>query len=168
MDIGKDKRAVDYVKTNYRNLLPFAKELVLLMEELSAEDGIDFSDMEVGLVDLILHPATRHMPVTRAWLLEIFARGIVPISAAQLRRLEALSHILDVRVILRIRANMRELHYFRHMKTRINDFSGWLQPALLFSAACLTVDEYRTWLGSIKNAVHFPMAPLFIDWLRER
>lgn len=168
MKLTKDPESVGYIKSELHNLLPFAKEIVLLMEEMKAEGGAIFEDMEVGIVDLLLHPSVRHMPVTRSWLLEVFAREIVPISSGNLRRIENLNHILDIRSVLRIKNLNREIHYFRGMKTRVNEFAPWMQPAFLISASCLPAEEYRTWLGNIRGALHFPLSGIFVDWLRER
>ncbi|KAA9366150.1 RNA-directed DNA polymerase [Ochrobactrum quorumnocens] len=168
MKLTRDANAADFLKENYSILMPFAKEMVLLMEELSLEENISFQDMEVSIVDLILTPAIRHLHVTRAWLLELFVRGVISISAAQARRLDVLSETLDQRAIFQIRALLGEVHYFRQRKARINELTPWLQPAFLYSAACLPAEEYRTWLGNIKQSLSFPLANLFVDWARSR
>ncbi|WP_165420779.1 RNA-directed DNA polymerase [Rhizobium ruizarguesonis] len=168
MKLTRDLNAANFIRNNYSILMPFAKEMVLLMEELKSGGEITFQDMEVNLVNLILSPAIRHLHVTRAWLLELFVRGVISISAAQARRLDVLSDTLDQRALFRIRAQLGEVHYFRHRKARLNELTPWLQPAFLFSAACLPAEEYRTWLGNIRQNVNFPLAPLFIDWAKAR
>lgn len=168
MKITKDQTSVNYIKLNYSNLLPFAKELVLLMEELSSEETISFDDMEIHIVDLILHPATRHLHATRAWLLELFVRGIIKISAIQARRLDILTGTLDQRALFAFRAQLGEVHFFRQWKGRTNELTPWLQPAFIYYAACLPADEYKTWLGNIRQNLNFPLAQLFVDWARAR
>ncbi|MBY3171705.1 RNA-directed DNA polymerase [Rhizobium laguerreae] len=168
MKLTRDANAANFLRQNYSILMPFAKELVLLMEELASAEDISFQDMEVPIVDLILTPAIRHLHVTRAWLLELFVRGVISISAAQARRLDVLSDTLDQRALFRIRARLGEVHYFRQRKARIHEFTPWLQPAFIYSAACLPADEYRTWLGNIRLNLNFPLSPLFADWARAR
>ncbi|MGK9338736.1 RNA-directed DNA polymerase [Sinorhizobium meliloti] len=168
MKLTKDPNAVQFVRENYGLLIPFAKEVVLLMEELTAEGEISFQDIETGIVELILSPAVRHLHVTRAWLLELFVRGVINISAFQARRLDVLNHTLDQRALFRIRAGLGEVHYFRQRKARIHELTPWLQPAFLYSAACLPAEEYRTWLGNIRQNLSFPLSSLFVDWARAR
>ncbi|MGY5780260.1 RNA-directed DNA polymerase [Rhizobium sp. LEGMi135b] len=168
MKLTRDANAANFLRENYSILTPFAKEMVLLMEELVSGEAISFQDLELPIVNLILTPAIRHLHVTRAWLLELFVRGIISISAIQARRLDVLSDTLDQRALFRIRAQLGEVHYFRQRKARINELTPWLQPAFLYSAACLPAEEYRTWLGNIRQSLNFPLAPLFVDWARSR
>lgn len=168
MKLTRDANAANFIRENYSILMPFAKEIVLLMEELASAQDISFQDMEVPIVDLILTPAIRHLHVTRAWLLELFVRDVISISAAQARRLDVLTETLDQRALFRIRAGLGEVHYFRSRKGRINELTPWLQPAFLYSAACLPAEEYRTWLGNIRQSLSFPLAPLFVEWARSR
>jgi hypothetical protein len=168
MKLTRDANAANFLRENYAILMPFAKELVLLMEELASGGDISFQDMQAPIVDLILTPAIRHLHVTRAWLLELFFRGVISISAAQARRLDTLSDTLDQRALFQIRARLGEVHYFRQRKARIHELTPWLQPAFIFSAACLPAEEYRTWLGNIRLNLNFPLSPLFADWARAR
>lgn len=168
MKLTRDANAAHFLRENYTILIPFAKEMVLLMEELSSVEDISFQDLEESMVDLILSPAIRHLHVTRAWLLELFVRGVINIRAAQARRLDVLNETLDQRAIFRIRALLGEVHYFRQRKARINELTPWLQPAFLYSAACLPAEEYRTWLGNIRQNLNFPLSQLFVDWARNR
>ena len=169
MKLTRDANAANFLRENYGILMPFAKEIVLLMEELaSGEEGICFQDLEERIVDIILSPAIRHLHVTRAWLLELFVRDVISITASQARRLDVLNDTLDQRALFRIRARLGEVHYFRQRKARINELTPWLQPAFLYSAACLPAEEYRTWLANIRQNLNFPLSPLFVDWARAR
>ncbi|WP_327212040.1 RNA-directed DNA polymerase [Rhizobium beringeri] len=168
MKLTRDPASVQFIRDNYDRLIPFAKELILLMEELKVDGQISFQDMETSIVDLILSQAIRHLHVTRAWLLEVFVRGVIDIGAVQARRLEVLNHTLDQRALFRIRARLGEIHYFRQRKARIHELTPWLQPAFLYSAACLPAEEYRTWLGNIRLNLNFPLSSLFVDWARAR
>ncbi|MBB4168516.1 RNA-directed DNA polymerase [Rhizobium sp. BK538] len=168
MKLTRDPASVQFIRDNYARLIPFAKELVLLMEELKADGQISFQDMENSILDLILSPAIRHLHVTRAWLLEVFVRGVVEIGAVQARRLDALNHTLDQRALFQIRARLGDVHYFRQRKARIHELTPWLQPAFLYSAACLPAEEYRTWLGNIRQILNFPLSLLFVEWARAR
>lgn len=168
MKLTRDANAANFIRQNYSILMPFAKEVVLLMEELTSGEDISFQDMEVPIVDLILTPAIRHLHVTRAWLLELFVRDVISISSTQARRLDILTNTLDQRALFQIRARLGEVHYFRQRKARLHELTPWLQPAFLYSAACLPAEEYRTWLGNIRPSLNFPLSSLFVEWARAR
>lgn len=168
MKLTRDPQSVAFIRQNFDRLIPFSKELVLLMEELTRDDQADFQDMEPSVVDLILSPAIRHLHVTRAWLLELFVRRVINIGQLQARRLDVLNHTLDQRALFQIRAQLGEVHFFRQRKARIHELTPWLQPAFLYSAACLPAEEYRTWIGNIRQNLNFPLSLLFAEWARAR
>jgi hypothetical protein len=168
MRLTKDAASVAFIRENIVNLLPFVKEVVLLMEELHKAEGVSFQDMEEAVVDLITSPASSHLPATRAWLLELFVRGVLTLSHEQARRLHGLREASDQRALLQIRSQLNEVHYFRRGKTHMDELTPWLQPAFILAAACLPEDEYEVWLNNIRRQLRFPLAELFCEWALRR
>tara|TARA_R110000868_G_scaffold4950_6_gene30785 strand:+ start:790 stop:2340 length:1551 start_codon:yes stop_codon:yes gene_type:complete len=165
LKLTKSTEAEQFIVQNLRQLLPFAKDVVLLMEELTLENSADFSMLADDVVSIIEEPVAQHLPVVRAWLLELFVREIIPCSAANLRRLTPLSSIWDRRALILLRGKQRDVSYFRARKARINEMSAWEQPAFVLAAKCLPSDEFETWLGNSKKLMTFPQSDLFCRWV---
>jgi len=168
MRLTRDAASVSFIQRSLTELLPFVKEVVLLMAELHDSDDVDFQGMETQVVDLILSAAASQLPATRAWLLELFVRKVIVISQEQARRLYGLTGALDQRAVLQIRSQLSEVHYFRRGKTHMDELTPWLQPAFIRAAVCLPEDEYAVWLNNIRRQLRFPLAELFCDWAAHR
>jgi hypothetical protein len=164
MKLTKPHDAAEFIKANLRRLLPFIKDVVLLIEELVKAGEVQFNDLADEIVKLIFEPSAQHLTVTRAWLIELFTRGVVPLTYEQARPLFELNATLDARSMLVLRGQLGDVNYFRRQKTRIDELNGWVQPALIFGARCLPTDEYRAWLGNLKGRLAFPAADLFCKW----
>jgi hypothetical protein len=164
MKLTKAHDAAEFIKANLRRLLPFIKDVVLLIEELVKAGEVQFNDLADEVIKLIFEPSAQHLAVTRAWLLELFTRGVVPLTYEQARPLFELNGTLDSRSLLVLRGQLSDVSYFRRQKTRIDELNGWVQPALIFGARCLPTDEYRAWLGNLKGRLAFPASDLFCKW----
>jgi hypothetical protein len=140
MKLTKAHDAADFIKKNLRRLLPFIRDVVLLIEELVKAGEVQFNDLADDIVKIIFEPASQHLAVTRAWLLELFIRKAVPLTQEQARPLYDLNGSLDVRSILTLRGQLFDIGYFRRQKTRIDELNGWAQPALIYGARCLPPD----------------------------
>jgi hypothetical protein len=168
MKLTKIDDAGDFIKAHLRELLPFVKDVVLLIEEL-VKDGTDqFSNLAEEIVGLILDPAARRLSVTRAWLMQLFIRGVIPITLEQARPLFDLNESLDLRSILVLRGQLADVNFFRQRKTKIDELNLWVQPAFIYAAHCLPSDEYRAWLGTLRGRLSFPLADLFCKWAETR
>ncbi|WP_417831403.1 RNA-directed DNA polymerase [Terasakiella sp.] len=161
----KTDGAANFVKQHFRTLLPFVKDIVLLMDELKNEEEETFDDFADEVIKVLLEPTAQKLPLVRAWLLELFVRDVLPINATQLRQLSALNETLDLRQIYRLRKKVSDLMYFRRSKARIDEQNGWMQPAFIHGASCLPDDEFETWINNIKNRVNFPLSELFCKWV---
>jgi hypothetical protein len=64
--------AGESIKTQLRELLPFVKDVGLLIEELVKDGNEAFRDLAEGIVKLILDPAAQRLSVTRARLTRTF------------------------------------------------------------------------------------------------
>jgi hypothetical protein len=168
MRLTKNVEAAKYVRENLPTLVPFAKDVVLLIEDFVKSGDKTFDGMENDLVDLILSKKLLPLDSSRAWLLELSVRGHVKFSAAHIKRLEQLTGTLDVRQQHLIRYSASDLNFFRMRKTKVDEMPQWVQPSFIFSARCLPRDEYEAWIASIRSRVSFPLAKLFLKWCLER
>ncbi|WP_417624765.1 RNA-directed DNA polymerase [Paremcibacter congregatus] len=162
--LTKSRVASDFIHDNFGILIPFAKDVVLVIEELKKDGDETFSDMADLVIDLLMSDKLRSLAATRAWLFEFFTRRVLPISRAQIRRLSVLSGTSDRRYLIQLRGMNRDVNYFRQNKTRINEMSTWDQSIFIHSARCLPTDEYHHWIRSIKTRVEFPLASEYCDW----
>ena len=85
LKITKPEEAIAYIASNFAELVIFAKEVVLLMQALEAENWGCFDDLSDTIVDTILAPPAASIQLIKSWLLELFVRGTVPISSAGIK-----------------------------------------------------------------------------------
>ncbi|MBR0793998.1 RNA-directed DNA polymerase [Bradyrhizobium jicamae] len=164
MKLTKAADAAEFIRGHLRELLPFVKDVVLLIEELVRGGSDLFSGLADEIVKLILDPAAQRLSVTRAWLLELFIRGVIPISYEQAKPLFELKETLDTRQVLVLRGQLSDVNFFRQRKTKIDELNPWVQSAFIYGAHCLPSDEYRAWLGTLKGRLSFPLSDLFCKW----
>jgi hypothetical protein len=163
-----DERAAEYVRANAEALIPFAKDLVLFIESFVKNGSRAFDGFSGDLVRIILSTRLRPLDCSRAWLLELGARGIIQFTPSQVRELDQLSGSLDVRQLHIIRWKQGDVNYFRSRKSRLDELNYWTQPTFIYGAMCLPRDEYRAWIGSIRSRLNFPLSQLFIKWCLEQ
>jgi hypothetical protein len=168
MRLTKDEEAAQYVRENIDKLIPFTKDLALFIEEYVSSGSKAFDDFSGDLVRIILSDRLRPLDCSRAWLLELAARGIVQLTAAQVRELDQLSGTLDVRQLHIIRGKLRDVNYFRSRKTKLDELNNWTQPTFIYGARCLPNDEYKAWIFSIRSRVSFPLCQHFLKWCLEK
>ncbi|MGR9504637.1 RNA-directed DNA polymerase [Rhizobium leguminosarum] len=158
---------VDYIVNNLEMLLPFIKDIVILLDALKKGGKLDGFDLTDDLISLLASGAGRGVPVIRAWLLEVFVRGISPITAKKLADIAKLSE-LDGRQLILINGVIKNIVYFRKNKTRFEQFGRFEQYALIVAASCLPADEYETWLGAIKPGLKGPLDTMYCDWAKTK
>lgn len=164
LKLAKPPEAIDYLQTNLSSLAVFSKEVVLLMQALAQDHPGCFDDLGDEIAELILTPPASSVQLIRTWLLELFTRGTVPISATQLKRLNSLPSIQDKRQLHLIRGRNGDKNFFRMNKTRFSEISVTEQTCFVWGASCLPRDEYKHWLEYISPMMKFPCAQLFLKW----
>lgn len=164
LKIAKPKEAVEYLSRNFSELVVFAREMTLLMQELDNDDPNCFGGLADVVIATILSPPASSVQLIRTWLLELFVRGTVRISMAQLRRLNQLSSALDQRQLDLIRGRVGDQHYFRRKKTGFSQLPPIAQTCFIWGASCLPRDEYKAWLTVVKSLYAAPMADLYVKW----
>jgi hypothetical protein len=164
MRLVKNEDVANYIRTNLADLVPFAKDVCLLIEEFVVSGVGGFEDMGDEITDLLLSPRMQPLDCARAWFLELGVRRHVTFSAAQIRKLDMLSGTLDLRQLHLIRWRANDLNFFRSRKARVHEIQPWAQPSFIFGASCLPKDEYAHWLRSIKSRLQFPLGNEFADW----
>ena len=81
LKIVKPEEAIDLIKRQFKDLVVFGKELVLLMEALEDNSLWCFYELREQVIQAILSPPASSVQVIRTWLLEIFVRNVIAISA---------------------------------------------------------------------------------------
>lgn len=165
--LTNDAGCVDFISENLETLLPFIKDIVLLFDALKKNGKLEDFDITERVVQLLSAGAGHGVPVIRAWLLEIFVRGISPITSKKISEISKISEI-DGRQIILINGVLNNIVYFRKNKTRFENFGKFEQYALIVSASCLPRDEYETWLGAIKPGLGSPLDSMFCDWAKSK
>lgn len=164
MRLVKNTDVAQYIRANLADLVPFAKDICLLIDEFVTSGVAGFEDMGAEITDLLLSPRMQPLDCARAWFLELGVRKHVAFSAAQIRKLDMLTGTLDLRQLHLVRWRANDLNFFRSRKTRVHEIQSWAQPSFIFGASCLPKDEYAHWLRSIKSRLQFPLGNEFADW----
>jgi hypothetical protein len=164
LKIAKPDAAIDFIKSRFSDLVVFARDLCLLMEEMEGETPNCFDDLLDEVIDAVLTPPASSVQVIRTWLLEIFVRGIIEVSLVEVKRLEALPAVSDKRQLLLIRGRVGDTNFFRKQKTAIHIFSDFELSCLVWGASCLPKDEYKNWIDTFKGNFNKPLGSLFLKW----
>lgn len=164
LKLAKPSEAIEFIQTNFGELTVFAKEVVLLMQALEADEPGCFDEMSDAVIEAILSPPAVSIQVVRAWLLELFVRGIVPVDHSESKKLDVLSTALDRRQCHLIRGRNVDKNFFRKHKTGFDNFPPLERPCLVWGASCLPEDEYTKWLGAIRPMLASPAGALFLKW----
>lgn len=166
--LTRNVECVPFISDNFELLLPFVKDVVLLLDALAAdgslEDGFDITDRVAATLE---KGPGRSVLVIRAWLLELFVRGVTSVTAKQLNQISRMSE-LDGRQIILAHGRIEDVAYFRRQKTKFDQFSKFEQYALMLGASCLPKDEFETWIDAIKAGMVHPLDKLYCDWVKEK
>jgi hypothetical protein len=165
LKITKPAESIKFIAKNFTDLVVFAKEMCLLMEELESEKPECFDDLLDEVIEDILTPPASSVQIIRTWLLELFVRGIVNIALVKFKKIEVLTTLTDRRQLLLIRGRCNDKNYFRKQKTAVHNFSDFELPCLVWGASCLPKDEFETWIGTVKGSFNKPLGGLFLNWL---
>ncbi|WP_224816806.1 RNA-directed DNA polymerase [Hasllibacter sp. MH4015] len=164
MRLVKNSDVAAYIRSNLSQLVPFAKDVCLLIEEFVTSDVSGFENMGDEVTELLLSSRMQPLEFARSWFLELGVRERISFNSSQIRKLDALTGTIDQRQIHLLRWRANDLNYFRSRKTKVNEIHSWAQPSFIFGASCLPKDEYSHWLRSIKSRLQFPMSNDFINW----
>lgn len=167
LKIAKPDDAVDFINDRFEELVVFARETCLLMQELENERRGCFDRLLNRVIKAILSPPATSVQLIRSWLLEILVRGIIDVSASELKKLEGLPAALDKRQLLLIRGRVGDKNFFRKQKTAINVFLDLELPCLVWGASCLPKDEYENWIDTAKAHFTKPLGRLFLSWAKK-
>jgi hypothetical protein len=162
--IVKPASAIVFIKKRFSNLLVFAKEICLLMEDLESDDSGCFDDLMDEVIGAILVPPASSVQLIRTWLLELFCRGVIEVPLSKLKELDGLSAVSDKRQLLLIRGRAGDKNFFRRQKTAAHAFSTLELPCLVWGACCLPKDEYENWVDTVKENFRRPLGRLFLKW----
>ena len=166
--VAKPEPAIDFLKANLKELVVFAREMVLLMQELETDNNGCFDDLHDEIISVMHSPPASSIQLSKTWLFELFVRGVVPLTPVGLKELakEASSN-LDERQLLLARSQLDDKNFYRKSKTGFTAVPPSQQPCLIWGASCLPKDEYEKWLDHIKPHYSQPLGHLFLAWARK-
>lgn len=164
MRLVKSQEVASYIRDNMQTLVPFSKDIFLLIENFFVTKVPGFENISAELTELILSPRMQPLDCARSWFLELGVRNIVKFTAAEIRRLDSLTGTLDIRQLHLIRWRANDVNFFRQWKTRVHEIQPWAQPSFIFGARCLPHDEYSHWIKGNRTRLQFPLAKEFADW----
>ncbi|TXN00544.1 RNA-directed DNA polymerase [Methylobacterium sp. WL64] len=164
MRLVKNPEVAAYIRINLPDLVPFAKDVCLLIKDFIEAEIDGFGEISGEITDLLLSIRMRPLDCARAWFLDLGVQKLVRFDSVDIRRLDALTGTLDIRQLHLIRWRSNDLNYFRSRKTRVSEITIWSQPSFIFGASCLPKDEYEHWIRGIKSRLQFPLAKEFTDW----
>lgn len=166
LKIAKPPESVEYILANFSELVAFAKEITLLMQELDEEYPGCFDELTEEVISAILEPPASRVQLIRTWLLELFARGVVAITTQQFKKISDLPSVLDKRQLHIIRSRTKNKNFFRFNKANIAQIPSLEQPAFISGAVCLPKDEFENWIATLKPKFAGPTGCLFLKWVR--
>jgi len=147
--------------------LPFAKELVLYLDQLKREYAVDASDLKDAVIREIQGGAASSVPTIRVWLMELFTRGILSVGPQELSKIRH-SETLDNRQLYFIRGLNNDVNFFRRQKAKFDEKNNFEKFAFIFGATCLPKDEFTTWVAAIKPNMNRPLERLLCDWIKNK
>jgi hypothetical protein len=165
LKIVKPAASLELITRRFWDLIPFSRELCLLMEAIAHDRQGVFSLWSDIILLAIEQPPASSVQLIRTWLVELFVRGIVDVSASDVKRLEALPSAIDKRQILLIKGRRGDKNFFRRQKTAFSSYSLFERSALVWGASCLPSDEYKNWISAIKVGFDKPTDSLYLAWL---
>lgn len=166
LKIARPVGAIAYIKSNLSDLVVFAKEIALLMLALAEDTPGCFDDLTEEIISIIMKPPASSVQLIRTWLLELFVRGVVPITGPQLKKIENLPSVVDKRQLHIIRGRAKNKNFFRLNKGNLGQMAFLEQPAFISGATCLPKDEYEKWLLTLKPVFSAPTCNLFLKWMQ--
>ena len=136
LKIAKPFASIEYIVTNFSELVVFAKEITLLMQALEADYPGCFDELTESVISTILKPPASSVQLIRTWLLELFVRGVISITPQQFKQIENLPSVHDKRQLHIIRSRADNKHFFRMNKANVRQMPPFEQPAFIAGAVC--------------------------------
>ena len=167
LKIAKPVEAIEYVRENLSELTIFAKEVTLLMQVLEEDQRGCFDVLTDVVIAEILKPSVSNVQWIRTWLLELFVRGVVPITTRKLSRIENLPSVLDKRQLHLIRGRIGNKNFFHVNKGNVDQMSMFERSAFVLGAVCLPKDEFENWIRILRPMFASDTERLFLKWIKK-
>jgi hypothetical protein len=164
LKIAKPEECANFIIENFENLLVFAKELCLLMQEIQDDDLFCFDTLLDRVILAILAPPASSVQSIRTWLMEIFVRDIITLPGNRISEISHLGNIMDKRQILLLKGRSKDINFFRKNKTSFDNYSNQERFSLVWGAGCLPGDEYEKWTQFVRPKFSQPTCNLFLKW----
>jgi hypothetical protein len=164
--VATPETSLEIIANNFHNLLPMAKEVVLILEEVKKSEH---ANKVVGLKKLFLkfynEAPARNISIIRGWLMEAFTRGIFPLEISDLKSLNNLTTPLDVKQNYLLQGRLDRRTFFRNKKFELDGISITSRFAFLMGASCLPKEELKPFLDTVKKSTADPLMATFCAWL---
>lgn len=157
--------AIDYISDHFHDLLPFAREIVLVLSEVKDREWIAFDHLKDEFISALGSAPARNLPLIRAWLLEAFVRGLLPCKPDDLKKMASFDTPLDRRQLHLLRGKLGQKMYFRKHKSQFDELGVSARYPFLMGATCLPKDELAPFLKDVRKGKDDPLLGLFCDWL---
>lgn len=166
----KEPTVVPVLLEKINQLLPFMREVVHLVEYMGIDDHELVEDLKPIFLDL-LESNNSYLPITRVWILDLFAKGIFKLNSKEFKRIENCirgDNVLETRQFLLCAYRSDQQTFFRRNKMRFDSFDEWKKNAFIYGARCLQGDEFSHWTKSIKARTDKTFGPSFLKWANDR
>jgi hypothetical protein len=130
-------------------------------------EGVDIDVLKARVLEEITNGAAASVPTIRVWLLELFVREALEITAAELAQLK-MTETLDNRQIYLIRGLNGDVNFFRRQKARFDERNNFEKTTFMLGATCLPKDEFENWIGAVRPNMNRPLERLFCDWIKTK
>ncbi|MBN9568600.1 MAG: hypothetical protein J0H79_13455 [Alphaproteobacteria bacterium] len=164
--VASPETSLDVINEHFHELLPMAKEIVLILDEASKTDQKkEVKKLKSLFVKYYNEPPARNIPILRAWLMEAFVRGIFPVDVADLKSLNNISTALDARQNYLLQGLLDRRTIFRNKKYELDTVGSTDRLSFLLGAMCLPKEELKPFLDTAKKSGDDPLLPAFCNWL---
>jgi|HubBroStandDraft_5_1064220.scaffolds.fasta_scaffold35860_2 hypothetical protein len=151
---------------HFYDLLPMAKEVTLILEEVAKVDkNTEVAGLKALFVKAYNEPPARNISIIRAWLMEAFIRNVFPLEISDLKSLSNTSSALDVRQNYLLQGKLDRRTFFRNKKYELDSISVTNRFSFLMGATCLPKEELKVLLDTVKKTTPDPLISPFCNWL---
>lgn len=158
--------SIDLITENLHALIPMAKEIVLILEEVKkSKDAPKVDKLKPLFLKFYNEPPARSISIIRGWLMEAFTRGVFTLEISDLKILGNLSTPLDVRQNYLLQGKLDRRTFFRNKKLELDSISITNRFAFLMGATCLPKEELKPFLETVKKNTPDPLMGPFCKWL---
>lgn len=167
--VANPEKSIDVIFSYFDQLMPLAKEVVLILEEVvKAKGAKSAAKLRKAFKDAYALAPAKNIAILRAWLIEAFLRDVFVPEASDLKTFNNLSAELDLRQNYLLQGKLDRRTFFRNKKYQFDSISNSERFSFLIGATCLPKDEFEVFISAVKEKLDDPLADLFVKWLKAK